>query len=72
MIPFETNPCLNLQYFASDWSQEVLDLCEEHQKDGVVGIDIAGDERLANPTHEGHVKAFVVRDKVFFAKMFVL
>ena len=51
----------------------MLDLCVEHQKDGVVGLDIAGDERLANPTHEGHVKAFVVRDNMLLiAKMFVL
>ncbi|XP_023235732.1 adenosine deaminase-like [Centruroides sculpturatus] len=35
-----------------EWSQEVLDLCEKYQNDGVVGIDIAGDEaqELASPT----------------------
>ena len=43
-----------------EWSKEVLDLCVEFKGEGVVGIDIAGDERLANPTHELHVKAFEV------------
>ena len=43
-----------------EWSKEVLDLCVEFRNDGVVAIDIAGDERLANPTHELHAKAFEV------------
>ena len=43
-----------------EWSKEVLDLCVEFKNDGVVAIDIAGDEQLANPTHELHVRAFEV------------
>ena len=43
-----------------EWSKEVLDLCVEFRNDGVVAIDIAGDERLANPTHELHIKTFQV------------
>uniref|UniRef100_A0A8C5GCY5 Adenosine deaminase n=1 Tax=Gouania willdenowi TaxID=441366 RepID=A0A8C5GCY5_GOUWI len=36
------------------WSMEIVELCKKYQHDGVVGIDLAGDESLnceANPDH---------------------
>ena len=44
-----------------DWSLEILSLCKEFAKDGVVGIDLAGDESLGEiPAMKGHVIAFKV------------
>lgn len=42
-----------------DWSSEILSLCQEFSKDGVVGIDLAGDESLGEiPAMKGHIQAF--------------
>jgi len=42
-----------------DWSLEILSLCQEFSNDGVVGIDLAGDETLGEiPAMKGHVNAF--------------
>ncbi|KAL9962813.1 hypothetical protein ACROYT_G031956 [Oculina patagonica] len=44
---------------APDWSLEILSLCQEFANDGVVGIDLAGDESLGEiPAMKGHVFAF--------------
>ena len=56
---------MQLIFFACvEWSKEVLDLCVDFKNEGIVAIDLAGDERLANPTHELHIKAFQVRVQV--------
>jgi len=40
---------------------EILSLCQEFSNDGVVGIDLAGDETLGEiPAMKGHVNAFKV------------
>lgn len=47
--------------FSLDLSLEILSLCKEFAKDGVVGIDLAGDESLGEiPAMKGHVIAFKV------------
>ena len=44
-----------------EWSLEILSLCKEFSSDGVVGIDLAGDEILGEiPAMKGHVNAFKV------------
>ncbi|ELU09132.1 hypothetical protein CAPTEDRAFT_228813 [Capitella teleta] len=42
------------------WSQEILDLCIEFKGQGVVGIDLAGDENMTevDPTHVQHIAVF--------------
>ncbi|NP_001087740.1 adenosine deaminase, gene 2 S homeolog isoform X1 [Xenopus laevis] len=40
------------------WSVDVVELCKKYHKDGVVGIDLAGDEGLKGETFPGHLKAF--------------
>lgn len=52
-------------YFSSfvfaGWSLEILSLCQEFSKDGVVGMDLAGDDSLEKiPDMNGHVQAFKV------------
>ena len=43
------------------WSLEILSLCKEFSSDGVVGIDLAGDEILGEiPAMKGHINAFKV------------
>lgn len=50
-----------LQIIFSDWSLEILSLCQEFSNDGVVGMDLAGDEILGEiPAMKGHVNAFKV------------
>lgn len=45
----------------SDWSLEIVELCQEFSNDGVVGMDLAGDEVLGEiPAMKGHVNAFKV------------
>lgn len=39
--------------------------------EGVVGIDLAGDERFANPTHEAHIKVFQVSENLHVYISFV-
>ena len=47
--------------FSAEWSSEILSLCQEFSKDGVVGIDLAGDESLGEiPAMKGHIQAFKV------------
>ena len=44
-----------------EWSLEILSLCKEFSSDGVVGIDLAGDEILGEiPAMKGHINAFKV------------
>ena len=44
-----------------DWSLEIVSLCREFSRDGVVGIDLAGDESLGEiPAMKGHAIAFEV------------
>lgn len=47
--------------FAVDWSMDVVELCKKYRKDGVVAIDLAGDESLNCESHPGHKRAFEVR-----------
>lgn len=47
-----------------EWSQDILDLCVQYKNEGVVGIDIAGDEGGAEPIEgeeSGMVKLHNVR-----------
>ncbi|XP_062897495.1 adenosine deaminase [Mobula hypostoma] len=41
-----------------EWSAEVVRLCKKYRNEGVVGIDLAGDESLSTDVHSGHGKAF--------------
>lgn len=45
--------------FLLDWSPLLADLAIKYKKEGVVGVDIAGDE--LQPMDERHIKAFKVR-----------
>lgn len=47
--------------FAVDWSMDVVELCKKYRKDGVVAIDLAGDESLNCESYSGHKRAFEVR-----------
>lgn len=47
--------------FAVDWSMDVVELCKKYRKDGVVAIDLAGDESLNCESYPGHKRAFEVR-----------
>lgn len=50
-----------LKILFSEWSLEILSLCKEFSSDGVVGIDLAGDEIQGGiPAMKGHIKAFKV------------
>ncbi|XP_064410479.1 adenosine deaminase-like isoform X1 [Latimeria chalumnae] len=48
------SPYANIQA----WSLEVVELCKKYHKDGVVGIDLAGDESLACESLPEHVIAY--------------
>uniref|UniRef100_A0A8C2DGQ5 Adenosine deaminase n=1 Tax=Cyprinus carpio TaxID=7962 RepID=A0A8C2DGQ5_CYPCA len=41
-----------------NWSMEVVELCKKYRQDGVVAIDLAGDESLSCESHPGHKRAF--------------
>ncbi|XP_056305037.1 adenosine deaminase [Danio aesculapii] len=41
-----------------NWSMEVVELCKKYHKDGVVAIDLAGDESMNCESYPGHKKAF--------------
>uniref|UniRef100_A0A8C1X2J5 Adenosine deaminase n=1 Tax=Cyprinus carpio TaxID=7962 RepID=A0A8C1X2J5_CYPCA len=41
-----------------NWSMEVVELCKKYSKDGVVAIDLAGDESLDCKSYPGHKRAF--------------
>uniref|UniRef100_A0A8C1L7Y4 Adenosine deaminase n=1 Tax=Cyprinus carpio TaxID=7962 RepID=A0A8C1L7Y4_CYPCA len=41
-----------------NWSMEVVELCKKYCKDGVVAIDLAGDESLDCKSYPGHKRAF--------------
>ncbi|ROL46892.1 Adenosine deaminase [Anabarilius grahami] len=49
-----------------NWSIEVVELCKKYCKDGVVAIDLAGDESLNCESYPGHRRAFeeAVRSEV--------
>lgn len=50
-------------YFSiySEWSLEIVDLCEEFRNRHVVGLDIAGDESMGEiPAMKEHILAFLV------------
>ena len=50
-----------LKILFSEWSLEILSLCKEFSSEGVVGIDLAGDEILGEiPAMKGHINAFKV------------
>ncbi|XP_057175265.1 adenosine deaminase isoform X2 [Triplophysa rosa] len=40
------------------WSMDVVELCKKYRKDGVVAIDLAGDESMKCESYPGHKKAF--------------
>ncbi|KAA0707128.1 Adenosine deaminase [Triplophysa tibetana] len=40
------------------WSMDVIELCKKYRDDGVVGIDLAGDESLNCESNPDHKKAF--------------
>lgn len=44
--------------FAVDWSMDVVELCKKYRKDGVVAIDLAGDESMNCESYPGHKRAF--------------
>lgn len=46
--------------FAVDWSMEVVELCKKYHKEGVVGIDLAGDESMNCESYPGHKRAYEV------------
>uniref|UniRef100_A0A8C2PRR5 Adenosine deaminase n=1 Tax=Cyprinus carpio TaxID=7962 RepID=A0A8C2PRR5_CYPCA len=41
-----------------NWSMEVVELCKKYSKDGVVAVDLAGDESLDCKSYPGHKRAF--------------
>uniref|UniRef100_A0A673MUH4 Adenosine deaminase n=1 Tax=Sinocyclocheilus rhinocerous TaxID=307959 RepID=A0A673MUH4_9TELE len=41
-----------------NWSMDVVELCKKYGKDGVVGIDLAGDESMDCVSYPGHKRAF--------------
>ena len=50
-----------LEILFLEWSLEILSLCKEFSSDGVVGIDLAGDEIQGEiPAMKGHINAFKV------------
>lgn len=40
---------------------DVVELCKKYRNDGVVAIDLAGDESLNCESYPGHKKAFEVK-----------
>ncbi|KAL1250045.1 hypothetical protein QQF64_021050 [Cirrhinus molitorella] len=49
-----------------NWSMDVVELCKKYRNDGVVAIDLAGDESLNCEAYPGHKRAFeeAVRSEV--------
>lgn len=41
-----------------EWSAEILRLCKKYRNEGVVGIDLAGDELIGADVHSGHGEAY--------------
>ncbi|XP_076840321.1 adenosine deaminase isoform X2 [Brachyhypopomus gauderio] len=41
-----------------NWSMDVVELCKKYRNDGVVAIDLAGDESLNCTAYPGHLKAY--------------
>ncbi|XP_036389545.1 adenosine deaminase [Megalops cyprinoides] len=41
-----------------NWSMDVVELCKKYRNDGVVAIDLAGDESLNCEAYPGHRKAY--------------
>ncbi|KAI5609075.1 adenosine deaminase [Silurus asotus] len=46
-----------------NWSMEVVELCKKYRNDGVVGIDLAGDESLSHDACPLHRKAYEEAEK---------
>lgn len=46
-----------------DWSQDVVELCKKYRHEGVVAIDLAGDESLNCEVNPGHMSAYKVSMK---------
>lgn len=42
---------------------DVIELCKKYRNDGVVGIDLAGDESLNCESYPGHKMAFEVKSQ---------
>ncbi|TRY98797.1 hypothetical protein DNTS_013105 [Danionella cerebrum] len=49
-----------------NWSMDVVELCKKYRNDGVVAIDLAGDESMNCESYPGHKKAFeeAVKSKI--------
>ncbi|KAI2649712.1 Adenosine deaminase [Labeo rohita] len=49
-----------------NWSMDVVELCKKYRNDGVVAIDLAGDEAMNCEAYPGHKRAFeeAVRSEV--------
>lgn len=43
------------------WSLEVVELCKKYRHEGVVAIDLAGDESLNTKANPEHREAYMVR-----------
>ncbi|KAL4646226.1 adenosine deaminase [Arapaima gigas] len=41
-----------------NWSMEIVDMCRKYHNDGVVAIDLAGDESLNAEAQQGHREAY--------------
>lgn len=41
---------------------DIVELCKKYRHEGVVAIDLAGDESLNCEAYPGHRKAYEVRD----------
>ncbi|XP_078275472.1 adenosine deaminase [Rhinoraja longicauda] len=41
-----------------EWSAEVVCLCKKYRNEGVLGVDLAGDESIGTDTHSDHAVAF--------------
>ncbi|XP_030640619.1 adenosine deaminase-like isoform X2 [Chanos chanos] len=41
-----------------NWSSDVIELCKKYCDDGVVGIDLAGDELMDTESYPGHRRAY--------------
>lgn len=46
--------------YSPDWSMEIVELCKKYRHEGVVAIDLAGDESLCSETNPDHRRAYEV------------
>uniref|UniRef100_A0A4W3IMH8 Adenosine deaminase n=1 Tax=Callorhinchus milii TaxID=7868 RepID=A0A4W3IMH8_CALMI len=47
-----------MRHQPGNWSKEVVELCKKYRSEGVVGIDLAGDESLNTKAYSGHQEAY--------------